>query len=110
MNFFRTSIRVIFCISLLCLFFEYANSQEKSSVQKNSAPSFQFTDVTALSGIHFEHTVSPEKKYLYESIAGGVLLLDYDRDGWLDIYFTNSPSVDMALHGKKAKSALYRNN
>jgi len=43
-------------------------------------------------------------------MAGGVLLLDYDGDGWLDIYFTNSPSVDMAIHGQKAKSALYRNN
>ncbi len=43
-------------------------------------------------------------------MSGGVLLLDYDGDGWLDIYFTNSPSVDMALHGQKAKSALYRNN
>ena len=40
----------------------------------------------------------------------GVALIDYDGDGWLDIYFTNSPSVAMALEGKKAKSALYRNN
>lgn len=43
-------------------------------------------------------------------MAGGVLLLDYDGDGWPDIYFTNSPTVDMALHGQKAKSALYHNN
>jgi hypothetical protein len=43
-------------------------------------------------------------------MPGGVLLLDYDGDGWLDIYFTNSPSVEMALRGQKAKGALYRNN
>ena len=43
-------------------------------------------------------------------MSGGVLLLDYDQDGWLDIYFTNAPSVDMAQHGEKAKSALYHNN
>lgn len=69
-----------------------------------------FSDITAASGITFQHTLSPEKKYLIESMAGGVLLLDYDGDGWLDIYFTNSPTVDMALHGQKAKSGLYRNN
>jgi len=75
-----------------------------------AAPSFRLVDVTAAAGIKFEHAISPDKKYLIESMAGGVLLLDYDGDGWLDIYFTNAPSVDMALHGQKAKSALYRNN
>jgi enediyne biosynthesis protein E4 len=73
-------------------------------------PTFHFVDITTAAGIGFQHTTSPEKKYLIESMAGGVLLLDYDGDGWLDIYFTNSPSVDMAVHGQKAKSALYRNN
>ena len=73
-------------------------------------PTLHFTDITAAAGITFQHTISPEKKYLIESMAGGVLLLDYDGDGWLDIYFTNSPTVDMALHRQKAKSALYRNN
>ncbi len=70
----------------------------------------QFTDITASSGITFEHAVSPEKKYLAESMAGGVLLLDYDQDGWLDIYFTNAQSMAMVQSGQKAKSALYRNN
>jgi len=78
--------------------------------EPGSAPAFHFSDVTAAAGIRFQHTIAPEKKYLIESMAGGVLLLDYDGDGWLDIYFTNSPSVDMAVHEEKAKSALYRNN
>jgi hypothetical protein len=69
-----------------------------------------FSEITVAAGITFQHTVSPEKKYLIESMPGGVLLLDYDGDGWLDIYFTNSPSVEMAVQGQKAKSALYRNN
>ena len=45
-----------------------------------------------------------------ESMSGGVALIDYDRDGWPDIYFTNAQSVEMALHGVKARSALYHNN
>lgn len=70
----------------------------------------ELVDITASTGIHFEHLSSPEQKYIVESMGGGVALLDYDGDGWLDIYFTNAPSVSMALAGKKARSALYHNN
>jgi hypothetical protein len=70
----------------------------------------QLIDVTARTGIKFVHTLAPEKKYIVESMSGGVLLVDYDRDGWPDIYFTNAPTVEMALKGQKARSALYRNN
>lgn len=70
----------------------------------------QLTDVTREAGIKFSHASAPESKYVVESMSGGVLLLDYDRDGWLDIYFTNAPTVEMALHGEKARGALYHNN
>jgi hypothetical protein len=70
----------------------------------------QLEDITASTGIHFTHLSSPEAKYIVESMSGGVALIDFDGDGWLDIYFTNAPSVAMALDGKQARSALYRNN
>jgi hypothetical protein len=70
----------------------------------------QLVDVTASTGITFNHLSSPEQKYIAESMSGGVALIDYDRDGWPDIYFTNAQSVDMALSGRKARSALYHNN
>jgi enediyne biosynthesis protein E4 len=75
-----------------------------------TSPGFHFTDGTSSTGIHFDHAVSTDKKYLIESMSGGVVLLDYDRDGWLDIYFTNSPTMEMAARGERAKSALYHNN
>ena len=67
-------------------------------------------DITASTGIKFEHLSSPEQRYIVESMSGGVALIDYDRDGWQDIYFTNAQSVAMALAGKKARSALFHNN
>jgi hypothetical protein len=70
----------------------------------------QLADITDSTGIKFDHLSSPEQKYIVESMSGGVALIDYDRDGWPDIYFTNAESVDMALAGKKARSALYHNN
>ena len=77
---------------------------------KVDEPYPQLVDITASTGITFEHLSSPEQKYIVESMSGGVALIDYDRDGWPDIYFTNAQSVEMALAGKKARSALYRNN
>ena len=70
----------------------------------------QLEDITAKAGIKFEHNTDAAKSYIPESMGGGVLLIDYDRDGWLDIYFTNAPNVAMMQQGQKARSALYRNN
>jgi hypothetical protein len=74
------------------------------------APVPQLADITASTRIRFKHLASPDKKYIVESMSGGVALIDYDRDGWPDIYFTNAPDVDMQLAGKKARSALFHNN
>jgi len=70
----------------------------------------QLVDITKSTAIKFDHLASPEQKYIVESMSGGVALIDYDRDGWLDIYFTNAPSVAIALSGRKAKCALFHNN
>ena len=70
----------------------------------------QLEDITAKAGITFKHSSDPAKKYIVESMSGGVILFDYDRDGWPDIYFTNAPSVEMAIKGQKSRGALYHNN
>ena len=85
-----------------------AAAERKASGQPINYPTL--VDITASTGIHFDHKSSPEAKFIAESMSGGVALIDYDGDGWPDIYFTNAPSVDMALHGVKARSALFHNN
>ena len=54
---------------------------------------------------------TPAKKYIIETKAGGVALLDYDNDGWLDIYVVTGSTFD-ALDGKETPphAALFRNN
>jgi len=81
---------------------------QPSAAVANDLP--QLVDITAKTGIHFTHLSSETKKYIVESMSGGVALIDYDRDGWPDIFFTNAPDVDMSLAGTKARSALYHNN
>ena len=43
-------------------------------------------------------------------MSGGLALIDYDNDGYLDIYFVNSLTVDLVKSRTKTKSVLYRNN
>ena len=70
----------------------------------------RFTDVSEQARITFKHVSTPEKRYIVESMSGGVALIDYDNDGYLDIYFVNSLTVDMVKSNGTTKSVLYRNN
>jgi hypothetical protein len=70
----------------------------------------EFVDVTAQAGIHFKHNSGAfGKKYLPETMGSGVCFIDYDNDGWQDIFLVNS--MDWPEH-KTGKSfpALYHNN
>jgi hypothetical protein len=77
----------------------------------NAAPiEVHFTDITKQAGVSFRHVSSPEKKYIVESMSGGLALFDYDNDGYLDIFFVNSLTVDMVKSKERSRSALYHNN
>jgi enediyne biosynthesis protein E4 len=73
------------------------------------APAGRLRDITREAGIRFQHHAAPEKKFIMESMSGGVALLDFDGDSRLDVYFTDSLTVDTARDPKAARSALYRN-
>ena len=72
-----------------------------------------FEDITKASGLDkFRHrSGGPEKATILESVGSGVALLDYDNDGWLDIYLVNG-STFAALRGKEPppRAMLLRNN
>ncbi len=74
-----------------------------------TATTAPFRDVTREAGITFERHSAPEKKYIVESMGGGVALLDFDNDGRLDVYFVDSLTVGTAKDARAARSALYRN-
>jgi hypothetical protein len=72
-----------------------------------------FEDVAAQAGLAgwSHHMGTPQKEQILETVGSGVALLDYDNDGWLDIYLVNGSSFD-ALTGKAAPphAALFHNN
>ncbi|MEM9596305.1 MAG: CRTAC1 family protein [Acidobacteriota bacterium] len=69
----------------------------------------RFLDVTEAAGVDFRPHYSPEKRYILESVSGGVAMVDFDRDGRLDVYLVGSQTVETARSGEAAPSALYRN-
>jgi hypothetical protein len=72
-----------------------------------------FEDITAKSGLTaWTHSMgTPEKRFILEANGSGVGLIDYDNDGWLDIYLVNGSNYD-ALAGKAPapNAALFHNN
>lgn len=72
-----------------------------------------FSDITHAAGLDKFHHKSgtPEKITILETPGSGVALLDYDNDGWLDIYLVNG-STFPALKGKEAppRAMLLHNN
>ena len=86
-----------------------------NAIQADAAPTrpsgpIEFVDITSQAGIHFKHNAGNfGKKYLPETMGSGVCFIDYDNDGWPDIFFVNS--MDWPEH-KTSKSypALYHNN
>ncbi|HKV39795.1 MAG TPA: CRTAC1 family protein, partial [Blastocatellia bacterium] len=63
------------------------------------------------SGITWTHTnaMSPER-HLPETLGPGCAFLDYDNDGWMDIYLVNSGPCDFYKPPKPIRNALYKNN
>src|SRR5450432_3797721 len=64
--------------------------------------------VTGITWVH-ESAWSPDR-YLPETLGPGCAFLDYDNDGWMDIYLVNSGPSDFYKPAKPPRNALYKNN
>jgi hypothetical protein len=72
-----------------------------------------FEDITKKAGLSgWVHKMGvPQKNFIVETNGSGVCLIDYNNDGWLDIYLVNGATFD-SLDGKEEAphAALFRNN
>ena len=67
----------------------------------------KFEDVSKQAGLTVSHLSSPEKRYILESMSGGVGFIDCDNDGKLDIVTVNGSSVDHYRRGGDPMVTLY---
>lgn len=92
-------------VSIFTIFSNVAGAQ-------NSAPKgpVEFRDITTAAGIRFVHNNGAHgKKYLPETLGPGVAFIDYDNDGWPDIFLVNGTDwPDRAQ--KHTTPKLYHNN
>ena len=87
-------------------------SDHAGSTSQEAPPAAFFEEIPpAKSGIDWIHdnAFSPQR-YLPETMGPGVAFVDYDNDGWMDIFLVNSGLCDFYRPSTKPRNGLYRNN
>ena len=77
-----------------CLGFSVAAVALATASLLSSPTPVTYTEITKASGIDFinQNSATPEK-FLIEAMTGGVAVLDYDNDGWQDIFLVNGAAI-----------------
>src|SRR6266849_2778117 len=98
-------LRLCLRIALFAVIAQSAATPAKSQVAPPSVPHFE--DVALQAGLTVPHISSPDKKYIVESMSGGVGLIDCDNDGKLDIITVNGSTVQRYREGGDLMITLY---
>jgi hypothetical protein len=79
---------------------------------KAPEPLADFRDLAAAAGLNARTVIGGErtKQYILETTGGGVAIVDYDSDGWPDIFLVNGARLSPSSEGAAPVSHLYRNN
>ncbi|MGH9370368.1 MAG: FG-GAP repeat domain-containing protein, partial [Vicinamibacterales bacterium] len=91
--------------------FMAAGSALAGSQGSPSTSSFAFTDIAERAGFTIPTVYGGKKtnRYLLETTGAGAAALDYDADGWLDLFVVNGTTLEGFPKGKEPTSHLYRN-
>lgn len=66
-----------------------------------------FMEVTKPAGVDFTHSIGDDHlSNLVESVGGGAVFLDYDQDGWIDLYVSNGTYSKELSKGEPKKEIL----
>ena len=107
-------MRSLLLVNLLSLVFAVAqgplpaNAPKAAQAELSSATLPHFEDIGQKAGLTVSHISSPEKRYIIESVSGGIGLIDCDNDGKLDVIAVNGSNVDRyRQHGGDPMITLY---
>lgn len=91
---------------------ELRRKSSKTALRGRAGSHDQFVEVSKQAGIHFTLTSGgAEKRYIIEAKGGGgVAWLDYNNDGFPDLFFVNGSTFENWKRGDSPRSALYKNN
>lgn len=79
---------------------------------KEPSPIADFTDIAEKAGLTMMNVFGgiDTKKYIIETTGTGVAIIDYDNDGWPDIFVVNGSRLEGFLAGNAPTNHLYHNN
>jgi enediyne biosynthesis protein E4 len=79
---------------------------------KNPSPIADFTDIAEKAGLTMMNVFGgiDTKKYIIETTGTGVAMIDYDNDGWPDIFVVNGSRLEGFPAGNAPTNHLYHNN
>src|SRR4029450_12214323 len=106
-----TRARVVLSISCVVVATGLQGLQPGTNAQTTAdGPPILFEHITQQAGIDFRHMngASPDK-HIVETMGSGGLFLDYDNDGWLDVFLVDGGSLAAAQVARRARHRLYRN-
>ena len=123
MKAFHRAIVVLLCFALTFQIEAYVFGQGVAVPKRASRPQpnlksgariprIEFEDVAQKAGIKFRHVTGSDvqKKYILETTGSGVALIDYDNDGWLDVFLVNGSTLEGFPKGQEPTNHLYHNN
>ena len=112
MYFKRHADRKTVVVCSLGLLFVGAGFSQAPSTQTTVSVPIAFEEIAAQSGINFSIDSSPTpNKNQIETMVAGVALIDYDGDGYQDIFFANGAAIpSLKKEGPQYKNHLFHNN
>jgi enediyne biosynthesis protein E4 len=103
-------ISTVVIVTLLILGVSSYPRAQRNPATTSSRVTFQEVPAKT-SGIKWVHdNAHSAERFLPETVGAGCAFLDYDNDGWMDIFLVNSGASDFYSPAAPLKNALYRNN
>ena len=103
---------VMYAISHLLVPSAAAQLPSKSVERANPVPHVNFVDIARQAGLRIrtEDGAENSKKYIVETTGSGAAFVDFDNDGWPDIFLVNGTTLAGFPAGYEPTSHLYHNN
>jgi hypothetical protein len=102
------TIAAIIAVAILVAGGLYAAPSQGAQTPKPASPTFR--DAARQAGLDVTHVNgASDEKYFPEIIGSGGLFLDFDNDGWLDVFLVDGGSYADPAVARRARHRLFRN-